>query len=63
MVTELVTQKWDRGEILANFKRGRDNMGTSGWLNDEADVTMQVRFYLLTILVFMIWLQRKRVGT
>ena len=36
----------DRGEILANFKRGRgDNMGTSGWLNDEADVTMQVRFY------------------
>ncbi|MGB1185045.1 MAG: SUMF1/EgtB/PvdO family nonheme iron enzyme, partial [Schleiferiaceae bacterium] len=36
----------ERGEILANFKRGRgDNMGTSGWLNDEADVTMQVRFY------------------
>ena len=36
----------NRGEILANFKRGRgDNMGTSGWLNDEADVTMQVRFY------------------
>ena len=27
-----------RGEILANFQRGRgDNMGT-GWLNDEADV-------------------------
>ena len=39
-------QKKDRGEILANYKRGRgDNMGTSGWLNDEADKTIQVRFY------------------
>ena len=38
--------KQDRGDILANFKRGRgDNMGTSGWLNDQADITMQVRFY------------------
>ena len=38
--------KQDRGYILANFKRGRgDNMGTSGWLNDQADITMQVRFY------------------
>jgi formylglycine-generating enzyme required for sulfatase activity len=32
--------------MLANYKRGRgDNMGTSGWLNDQADITMQVRFY------------------
>ena len=40
------SSKQDRGDILANYKRGRgDNMGTSGWLNDQADVTMQVRFY------------------
>ncbi|MCH1400890.1 MAG: gliding motility lipoprotein GldJ [Schleiferiaceae bacterium] len=38
--------KQERGDILANFKRGRgDNMGTSGWLNDQADITIQVRFY------------------
>ena len=38
--------KQDRGNMLANYKRGRgDNMGSSGWLNDQADVTMQVRFY------------------
>ena len=39
-------EKSDRGDILANYKRGMgDNMGTSGWLNDQAIVTMQVRFY------------------
>jgi sulfatase modifying factor 1 len=39
-------EKGDRGDILANYKRGMgDNMGTSGWLNDQAIVTMQVRFY------------------
>lgn len=36
----------ERGDMLANFKRGRgDNMGKGGWLNDQADITMQVRFY------------------
>jgi len=39
-------EKQDRGDILANYKRGAgDNMGPSGWLNDQAIVTMQVRFY------------------
>ncbi len=39
-------EKRDRGDILANFKRGAgDNAGTAGWLNDQADITMQVRFY------------------
>ncbi len=38
--------KGERGDMLANYKRGNgDNMGTSGWLNDQADITMQVRFY------------------
>lgn len=36
----------ERGDMLANYKRGRgDNMGRGGWLNDQADITMQVRFY------------------
>ena len=35
-----------RGDMLANFKRGRgDFMGTGGWLNDQAATTMQVKFY------------------
>jgi gliding motility-associated lipoprotein GldJ len=39
-------EKGSRGEILANYKRSNgDMMGTSGWLNDEAYKTMQVRFY------------------
>jgi len=39
-------EKDGRGDLLANYKRGMgDNMGTSGWLNDQAIVTMQVRFY------------------
>ncbi len=39
-------EKKGRGDILANYKRGRgDNMGPGGWLNDQAIVTMQVRFY------------------
>lgn len=39
-------EKSNKGEIIANFKRGKgDNMGTGGWLNDQADITMQVRFY------------------
>ncbi len=34
--------KW-QGEMLANFKRGRgDNMGVSGRLNDNADITAPV---------------------
>ena len=34
--------KW-QGEMLANFKRGRgDNMGVSGKLNDNADITAPV---------------------
>ncbi len=38
--------KEDRGDLLANYKRGRgDNMGTGGYLNDQANITMQVRFY------------------
>lgn len=36
----------ERGDMLANYKRGRgDMMGRGGWLNDQADITMQVRFY------------------
>ena len=32
--------------MLANYKRGRgDNMGPGGWLNDQANITMQVGFY------------------
>ena len=38
--------KGERGDLLANFKRGRgDYMGTGGWLNDQASYTMQVKFY------------------
>ena len=38
--------KDERGDMLANFKRGRgDYMGIGGWLNDQADYTMQVKFY------------------
>lgn len=30
----------NKGEMMANFKRGRgDNMGTAGFLNDNADIT------------------------
>ena len=36
----------NQGEIMANFKRGRgDNMGVSGDLNDNADITTTVRSY------------------
>ena len=36
-----------RGEMLANFKRGRgDNMGVAGRLNDNADITAPVISYL-----------------
>ncbi len=36
----------ERGDLLANFKRGRgDYMGAGGWLNDQAATTMQVKFY------------------
>jgi gliding motility-associated lipoprotein GldJ len=39
-------EKKERGDLLANYKRGRgDNMGTAGFLNDQANITMQVRFY------------------
>ena len=38
--------KKNQGEMMANFKRGRgDNMGTSGSLNDNADITAPVRSY------------------
>lgn len=38
--------KW-QGEMLANFKRGRgDNMGVSGKLNDNADITAPVYSYV-----------------
>ena len=38
--------KDSRGDMLANYKRGRgDNMGPGGWLNDQANITMQVGFY------------------
>ena len=36
----------NQGEIMANFKRGRgDNMGVSGNLNDNADITAPIRSY------------------
>lgn len=35
-----------KGQMMANFKRGRgDNMGTSGALNDNADITAPVYSY------------------
>jgi gliding motility-associated lipoprotein GldJ len=35
-----------KGQMLANFKRGRgDNMGTAGFLNDNADITAPVYSY------------------
>lgn len=38
--------KDNRGDMLANFKRGRgDYMGAGGWLNDQAAYTMQVKYY------------------
>ncbi len=38
--------KKSRGDMLANYKRGAgDNMGRGGWLNDQADITIQVGFY------------------
>ncbi|MBK7887287.1 MAG: SUMF1/EgtB/PvdO family nonheme iron enzyme [Bacteroidetes bacterium] len=38
--------KW-QGEMLANFKRGRgDNMGVSGRLNDNGDITTPVYSYV-----------------
>ncbi len=39
-------EKGERGDMLANFKRGRgDYGGAGGWLNDQAFYTMQVKFY------------------
>ncbi len=39
-------EKGQRGDMLANFKRGRgDYMGAAGWLNDQGASTMQVKFY------------------
>ena len=36
----------NQGQIMANFKRGRgDNMGVAGNLNDNADITTDVRAY------------------
>lgn len=38
--------KKNRGDMLANYRRGSgDNMGLGGYLNDQANITMQVRFY------------------
>lgn len=38
--------KQNRGDMLANYRRGSgDNMGIGGYLNDQANITMQVRFY------------------
>jgi sulfatase modifying factor 1 len=40
------SNKNNQGEIMANFKRGRgDNMGVAGNLNDNADITTDVRHY------------------
>jgi gliding motility-associated lipoprotein GldJ len=40
------SDKKEIGDMLANFKRGRgDNMGLGGYQNDQADITMQVKFY------------------
>jgi formylglycine-generating enzyme len=39
-------EKKGRGDMLANYKRGNgDNMGPGGYLNDQADITIQVGFY------------------
>jgi gliding motility-associated lipoprotein GldJ len=39
-------EKQGRGDMLANYKRGGgDNMGIGGYLNDQANITMQVGFY------------------
>ncbi len=39
--------KKTRGMIYANFKRGEgDNMGVGGYLNDKADITAPVKFYV-----------------
>ena len=36
----------NKGQMMANFKRGRgDNMGTAGFLNDNADVPAPVKSY------------------
>lgn len=38
--------KRNQGDMLANYKRSDgDNMGIGGYLNDQANITMQVRFY------------------
>ena len=35
-----------KGQMMANFKRGRgDNMGTAGFLNDNADIPAPVHSY------------------
>ncbi len=35
-----------QGDMLANYKlSGGDNMGMGGYLNDQANITMQVKFY------------------
>jgi len=35
-----------KGQMMANYKRGRgDNMGTAGFLNDNADITAPVHSY------------------
>src|SRR6185295_5982561 len=35
-----------KGQMLANYKRGRgDNMGTAGFLNDNADIPAPVHSY------------------
>jgi gliding motility-associated lipoprotein GldJ len=40
-------KKRTQGMIYANFKRGDgDNMGTGGYLNDKADITAPVRYYI-----------------
>jgi gliding motility-associated lipoprotein GldJ len=40
------SDKQNRGDMLANYRRGAgDNMGIGGYLNDQANITMQVRFY------------------
>jgi gliding motility-associated lipoprotein GldJ len=40
-------KKRTQGMIYANFKRGNgDNMGTGGYLNDKADITAPVRYYI-----------------
>jgi len=40
------TNRKNQGKIMANFKRGRgDNMGVAGSLNDNADITTEVRSF------------------